>query len=81
MKIARFPKNTEQGFRDAVAFLMRAKSLQDVRNVRAFNLEKYTEGKYKGMYSIRCDRQFRLMMDIETDPGLILILEEVIDPH
>jgi plasmid maintenance system killer protein len=49
--------------------------------VKSYHFEKYKVGKYKGKHSIRCDRQFRLIMDIETNPELILILEEVVDPH
>ncbi|MDR2191074.1 MAG: type II toxin-antitoxin system RelE/ParE family toxin [Candidatus Peribacteria bacterium] len=80
-KIAKFPKNTEQGFRDAVYFLKGIKSLEDIYQVKSYHFEKYKVGKYKGKHSIRCDRQFRLIMDIETNPELILILEEVVDPH
>jgi plasmid maintenance system killer protein len=55
--------------------------LKEVYDWTSFHFEKYKEGKYKGKHSIRCDKQFRLIIDIETDPELILILEEVTDPH
>ncbi|MDR2416313.1 MAG: type II toxin-antitoxin system RelE/ParE family toxin [Candidatus Peribacteria bacterium] len=80
-RIAKFPKNTEQGFRDAVDFFRKAKSLDDIYKKTSFHFEKYKRGKYKGLHSVRCDIQYRLIIDIETDPELILILEEVTDPH
>ena len=80
-RIAKRPANTEKGFRDAVKYLKGAKSLQDVYDMKSFHFEKYKSGKYHGKHSIRCDKQFRLILDVVTDPDLIIVLEEVTDPH
>ena len=80
-RVAKFPQSAEQGFRDAVDFFRKSRNLDDIYQKTSFHFERYKEGKYKGLHSVRCDKQFRLIMDIETDPELIIILEEVTDPH
>jgi len=80
-RISKLPANTEQGFLDAVDSLRVAHTLNDLNEMKSLHLEKYKGWKYKGKYSVRCDKQFRLIFSVETSPEFILVLEEVTDPH
>ena len=70
-----------RAFRKKVGFLAAAESELDLRNYRALRFEKL-KGDRAGQYSIRLNRQWRLILRIEDDvSGRLLIIVEIVDYH
>lgn len=66
-----------RAFRKKVAYLEEAESETDLRNYKALRLEKLRGGR-AGQHSIRLNRQWRLILRIESDAeGRLLIVVEV----
>lgn len=65
----------------ALGFLSAAESELDLRAYKALHFEKLV-GDRAGRHSIRLNRQWRLIVRIETDPnGQLLIIVEIVDYH
>ena len=66
-----------RAFRKKVAYLEEAESEPDLRSYKALRLEKLRGGR-AGQHSIRLNRQWRLILRIESDAeGRLLIVVEV----
>jgi proteic killer suppression protein len=75
--LPRFGPEVTRAFRKKVAFLEEAESETDLRNYKALHFEKLRGGR-AGQHSIRLNRQWRLILRIESDAeGRLLIVVEV----
>jgi proteic killer suppression protein len=66
-------------FKKTVLMLTYADSISDIRKLRGLNFESL-KGKLKGYYSVRVDKQYRLVLSIEKDTlsiDDILLIEEL----
>jgi len=67
----RFPKGVIKGFQNKIQFIASAKNSSELSLYRSLNFEPLTkEKKYKGMYSIRINDQFRIILRIVTKKGV-----------
>jgi len=73
----RLPPEVVTRYRKVVAFLRRAKDEQDVRAWPGLRFEKLKED-LAGEYSMRLNRQWRLLADLEGSTTIIL---QKIDNH
>ncbi len=79
--LSRFGSDAVKAFRKKVGFLAAAESESDLRNYKALRLEKLRGGR-AGQHSIRLNRQWRLILRIETDAeGRLLVIVEIVDYH
>lgn len=62
----RYPKSTLEGFFDVMAIIENAEDERDIRAFVSLHFEKL-KGNRAGQYSLRLDRQFRLIIQIERD--------------
>ena len=70
-----------RAIRKKVGFLSAAMSELDLRNYRALHFKKLKGGR-AGQYSIRLNRQWRLILRIEDDvSGRFLTIVEIVDYH
>lgn len=68
-------------FRKKVGFLAKARTQQDIRAMRSFNLEKL-KGDRQGQYSIRLNIRWRLVLRFEEDSdGPRIAVVEIVDYH
>lgn len=75
--LPRLGSEVARAFRKKVAYLEEAESEIDLRNYKALHYEKLRGGR-AGQHSIRLNRQWRLILRIETDAqGRLLIIVEV----
>ncbi len=54
-------------YRLRVYFIRNAVSISDLKSRSSFNLEKLNAGKFKNLWSIRLNRQWRLIFDLTND--------------
>ena len=79
--LPRLGPDVVKAFRKKVGFLAQAESDSDLRNYKALHFEKLRGGR-AGQYSIRLNRQWRLILRIETDAeGRLLVIVEIVDYH
>ena len=79
--LSRFGPDVVRAFRQKVGFLAQAESEIDLRNYKALHFEKLKGGR-AGQHSIRLNRQWRLILRIETDAaGRLLVIIEIVDYH
>lgn len=79
--LPRIGPEVTKAFRKTVGFLVAAPTQADLREYRALRLKKL-QGDRQGQYSVRLNRQWRLIIRFETDSdGQILIVIEVVDYH
>ena len=70
-----------RAFRKKTAYLEAAESETDLRNYKALHYEKLRGGR-AGQHSIRLNRQWRLILRLETDAeGRLLIIVEVVNHY
>jgi proteic killer suppression protein len=79
--LTRFGPDVTKAFRKKVRFLEAAESETDLRNYKALHFEQL-KGKRVGQHSIRLNKQWRLILRIESDgDGRALVIIEVADYH
>nr|MBC7612160.1 type II toxin-antitoxin system RelE/ParE family toxin [Pseudopedobacter sp.] len=78
---SKFPTEVIISFRKKLAFIRAAGSTQDLRKMSSLHFEKLTEKKYLGMYSIRLNRSYRLILSIDNEDNLEIIIIEEINNH
>lgn len=79
--LPRLGPDVVKAFRKKVGFLAAAESESDLRNYRALHFEKLRGGR-AGQHSIRLNRQWRLILRIESDAeGRLLVIVEIADYH
>ena len=79
--LPRLGSDAVKAFRKKMGFLEAAESESDLRNYRALHFEKLRGGRV-GQHSIRLNRQWRLILRIETDAeGRLLVIVEIVDYH
>ena len=79
--LPRLGPDVVKAFRKKMGFLEAAESESDLRNYRALHFEKLRGGR-AGQHSIRLNRQWRLILRIETDAeGRLLVIVEIVDYH
>ena len=77
---ANFPPEVVTRYRKVVGFIRQATDERDLRAWPALHFEKLTE-RMDGDYSMRLNRQWRLLADLEgTAPNKIVILQKI-DNH
>ena len=75
--LPRLGPEVARAFRKKVAYLEEAESEIDLRSYKALHFEKLRGGRF-GQHSIRLNRQWRLILRMETDAeGRLLIIIEV----
>ena len=75
--LARLGPEVARAFRKKAAYLEEAESEIDLRRYKALHFEKLRGGR-SGQHSIRLNRQWRLILRMETDAeGRLLIIVEV----
>ena len=75
--LARLGPEVARAFRKKAAYLEEAESEIDLRRYKALHFEKLRGGR-SGQHSIRLNRQWRLILQMETDAeGRLLIIVEV----
>ena len=78
---AGFPAGVVRGFRKAMQVIRGAADERDLYAMRGLRFEKL-EGKRKGQFSLRCNDQYRLIIELvgeSSDKTVRLI--EVVDYH
>ena len=79
--LPRLGPEVTRAFRKKVAYLEEAESETDLRNYKALHFEKLRGGR-AGQHSIRLNRQWRLILRIESDAeGSLLIVVEVVNHY
>ena len=79
--LSRLGSDVTRAFRKKVAYLEEAESETDLRNYKALHFEKLRGGR-AGQHSIRLNRQWRLILRIESDAdGRLLIVVEVVNHY
>lgn len=76
-----FGPDLPRAFRKKVGLLVAAESELDLRNYKGLHFEKL-KGSRVGQHSIRLNKQWRLILRIESDKqGRRLIIIEIVDYH
>jgi len=79
--IKQFGSDLTKAYRKKVGFLIAAESELDLRNYKSLHYEKLS-GDRAGQHSIRLNKQWRLLLQVQTDEqGRLLIIIEIIDYH
>lgn len=79
--LPRLGPDVVKAYRKQMGLLAQAESEIDLRGYRALRLKKLQGGR-AGQHSIRLNRQWRLILRIETDAeGRLLIIVEIVDYH
>lgn len=79
--LSAFGSDVVKAFRKKVGFLLAADSELDLRNYSALHFEKLRGGR-KGQHSIRLNRQWRLILRLESDgAGKLIVVVEIVDYH
>src|SRR5947209_6583731 len=77
----RWSQEIVNGFRKVLRFVRAALDERDFRAMRSLNFEKL-DGDRSGQYSLRINRQWRLIIEIrEGDPKNTIIVKEIVDYH
>lgn len=70
-----------KAYRKKLGFIAAAESELDLRNYKALHFEKLAGGR-SGQHSIRLNKQWRLILRLETDGyGRVVIIVEIVDYH
>lgn len=70
-----------RAFRKKIGLLVAAESELDIRNYKALHFEKL-KGSRAGQHSIRLNKQWRLILRLESDArGRLIIIIEIVDYH
>ncbi len=70
-----------RAFRKKLGLLVAAGSELDLRNYKALHFEKL-KGSRVGQHSIRLNKQWRLILRLESDErGRLIIIIEIVDYH
>ena len=76
-----FGSDVVKAYRKKVGFLIAADSELDLRNYSALHYEKLKGGR-KGQHSIRLNKQWRLILRLESDgAGKLIVVVEIVDYH
>ena len=79
--LPRLGSEVTRAFRKKMAYLEEAESEADLRRYKALHYEKLRGGR-SGQHSIRLNRQWRLILRVETDTeGRLLIIIEVVNHY
>lgn len=79
----KYPEEVIENFFEVMAILGSAPDEQSLYKIGGLRLEKLKGKRGKeGQYSVRLNKQFRLIFTIETDPnGKYLLIIEIVDYH
>ena len=72
----KLPVPVAEAYVDAIDLLRAARDLNALRAVKGLRLERLVEGSRKGQYSIRLNRQWRLILK-EGDSSTVVIVWDV----
>lgn len=79
--LPRLGRDVVRAFRKKVAFLEEAESEVDLRAYKALHFEKLKGGR-AGQHSIRLNKQWRLILRLETDSdGRLIVIVEVVNHY
>lgn len=77
----RYPPGVVDAFFDAMTIIENAISEMDIRAFKSMHFEKLS-GKRAGQVSLRLNKQYRLIVQIEKDElGKLLLIIEIVDYH
>ena len=77
----RFPTGVVDSFFDAMAIIDSAATENDIRAFKSLHFEKLS-GPRSGQYSLRLNKQFRLIIEIIKDiEGKLIWIIEIVDYH
>ncbi|RQO75578.1 plasmid maintenance system killer protein [Pedobacter sp. KBW06] len=74
-----FPQEVITKLKQRIFQISQAKNLQDLRAIKSLHLEKLKQTRYKGKYSIRLNKAYRLIVSVAKDEMSIevVVIEEV----
>lgn len=77
----RYPSGVVEAFFDVMAIIESAISEMDIRAFKSLRFEKLA-GNRAGQFSLRLNKQYRLIIQIEKDEqGKLLWIIEIVDYH
>ncbi len=77
----RFPAGVVDSFFDAMSIIDSAATEKDIRAFKSLHFEKLS-GTRSGQYSLRLNKQFRLIIEIIKDlQGKLIWIIEIVDYH
>ena len=77
----RYPPGVIDSFFDVMAIIANATNETDIRAFKSLHFEKLSGGR-GGQYSLRLNKQYRLIIQIETDEtGKLVWIIEIVDYH
>lgn len=76
-----FPVEVATVFRMRLNQIVQAQSTQDLRKLKSLHFEKLKEKRYKDKYSIRINKSYRLIFNIDINNGIEIIGIEEISNH
>ena len=80
-RIPRYGSDVVKAFCKKVAFIQAAEDERDLRNYKALHYEKLT-GDRSGQRSVRLNKQWRLIIELQTDAqGRLVVVIEIADYH
>ena len=75
---SKYPTEVGLAFRKKLAFIKQANGTRDLRAMSSLHFEKLVEKRYQGMYSIRLNKGYRMIFQINHEDNLeIMIIEEI----
>jgi toxin HigB-1 len=77
----RYPPGVIDSFFEVMAIIAAATNENDIRAFKSLRFEKLS-GERRGQYSLRLNKQYRLIIQIETDEtGKLVWIIEIVDYH
>lgn len=77
----KFPEEVILAYKKRIFQVKAAKGTQDLREIKSLHFEKLKEKRFKGKYSIRLNKAYRLIFDIGKDERLEIMIVEEINNH
>jgi proteic killer suppression protein len=77
---SQYPIEVLKAFKKRLFQIREAKNSSDLRSIKSLHFEKLKEPKYKGKYSIRLNKAYRMIFRIENVKGEkveIICIEEI----
>ena len=75
---SKFPVAVVEAFKRKLALIKAASNTSDLRALASLHFEKLVEKRYKDKYSIRLNKNYRLIFEINKDGSLeVLIIIEI----
>ena len=77
----KFPAEVIIKFKQRIFQISEAKNVQDLRAIKSLHVEKLKETRFKGKYSIRLNKAYRLIFSIKNEKVIEIVVIEEINNH